>query len=276
MEFFVLFVFFVTGLIFGSFANVLVDRGEKGESLLGFSHCDHCKKQLKWFDNIPVVSFLFLGGKSRCCGKKLSWQYPLVEFFMGILFVVFGRHSIGLGEEVGTEIVIRATFYLFIVFIFFVILVWDLKYMIIPDELVVTGVGAVFFYYLYLYLSNSSLVISYGNDNIISGVIGGLIIGGFFYLLFTLSKGKWIGGGDVKLGMLIGLLVGWKMTYFLLLFAYVLGAVLAVFLLSFGKKKWKSKIPFGPFLILATWIVLLFGNQIMDFWKRLALEGGLV
>lgn len=249
---------FCLGAIFGSFANVLVDRGQKGKSLWGRSHCDSCKKKLAWSDNIPVLSFLLLRGKCKYCRKKLSWQYPLVETGMGLLFVLIGYFG-PLMNCMGM------TFLLLVGFLLAVIFVWDLKYLIIPDQLIVTGLILTFCYYLILWMG-VGVKLDFVPMTFLDSLAGAMIVSGFFAALFYISSGRWIGGGDVKIGFWLGFLVGWKMTYFLLLIAYVLGGIVAILLIINKSREMKSKIAFGPFLVVATMVVLLFGQRIIEWF----------
>ena len=262
---------FSIGACLGSFLNVLVDRGQKGKSLLGWSQCDHCGYRLRWYDNVPVFSFLFLHGRCRKCGQKLSWQYPIVELGMGFLFLAVG-YSVGFLDLVPTsQSYFDAWEILFIiltVFLLAAVFLWDLKYMIIPDELVLAGLLIAFFYSVY---QQFSLDVSWLDicSPVVSGLAGSLIVSGFFYLIYFISKKKWIGGGDVKLGLWIGWLSGWQMAYLMLLVAYVLGAAVSVALLALKKKKMNSQVPFGPFLILGCLIVLFWGESVIQWWREI-------
>jgi prepilin signal peptidase PulO-like enzyme (type II secretory pathway) len=262
---------FSLGACLGSFLNVLVDRGQKGKSLLGWSQCDHCGYRLRWYDNVPVFSFLFLHGRCRKCGQKLSWQYPIVELGMGFLFLAVG-YSVGFLDLVPTsQSYFDAWEILFIiltVFLLAAVFLWDLKYMIIPDELVLAGLSIAFFYSVY---QQFSLDVSWLDirSPVVSGLAGSLIVSGFFYLIYFISKKKWIGGGDVKLGLWIGWLSGWQMAYLMLLVAYVLGAAVSVALLALKKKKMNSQVPFGPFLILGCLVVLFWGESVIQWWREI-------
>ncbi len=258
---------FILGLIFGSFANVVVSRGEMGESLSGRSRCDKCKKKLSWYDNIPLLSYLFLKGKCRQCQKKISWQYPAVELLFGLGFVFIAwRTNLILGFLDKAE-VIDTTFYLAMGFVLLTILVWDLKYMIIPDGLVVGGLVLGVIYFCYQYLISPDFLMSIHTD-LTRNILGGILTGGFFYMMFRFSNGRWIGGGDVKLGVLVGFLVGWEGVYFLLVLAYVLGSIPAVYLLITKKATAKTRIPFGPFLVIAALLVSLFSEEVLSLWNR--------
>lgn len=274
--FYYFFIFFL-GACFGSFLNVLVDRTQKGKKMTGFSKCDFCGYKLKWFDNIPILSFFVIGGKCRKCKKKLSWQYPIVEATLGILFVLvfwqaLGDSSIPSNSGLGMtnnfyQFIISLSFYFFIIFIFAAIFLWDLKYMIIPNELVIVGtVGAIIFSFYEFLISKCFLLDVH--CNLTSSLIGGLVVFLFFFLMFYFSKGKWIGGGDVKLGFLIGFLVGWEKVYLMLMISYILGGILAVVLIANKKKKMKSQIPFGPFLLIGCLVTLLWGERILDWYYR--------
>ena len=262
---------FSIGACLGSFLNVLVDRGQKGKSLLGWSRCDHCGYRLQWYDNIPIFSFIFLHGRCRKCGQRLSWQYPIVELGIGLLFLVVG-YSIGFLniDSMGQSYfdTWEILFIFLTVFLLAAVFLWDLKYMIIPNELVLAGIVVAFFYAIYQQLS---LDVSWLNirSPIASGLVGSLIVSGFFYLIYFFSKKKWIGGGDVKLGLWIGWVSGWQMAYLMLLIAYVSGALVSIFLLFAKKKKMTSQVPFGPFLAIACWLVLLFGENIVEWWRGL-------
>ncbi len=277
MTLFYYFFIFALGICFGSFLNVLVDRGQKGRRLSGFSQCDFCGYQLKWFDNLPIVSFFILKGKCRKCRKKLSWQYPAIEAALGFLFLLAafqaGMPDFLSGLSQGFfdyRFLVDIIFYFFIVFIFLAIFLWDLKYMIIPNNLVVlAAVAAVLYAICQFFISDCSILNI--RCAIISNLIGGVITFLFFYLMFYFSKGKWIGGGDVKLGFLIGFLVGWEKVYLMLMVSYLLGGAVAVFLLLRGKKKMKSQIPFGPFLLIGCLITFFWGQEILNWYYGLVL-----
>lgn len=261
-----IFFIFCLGLIFGSFTNVLVDRGQKGKSLSGFSRCDFCGYRLKWFDNIPVFSFLFLKAKCRKCYKKLSWQYPVVELGMGLLFLFICWQTGFFEGFLSFEKIIDTSFYLITGFLFLAIFLWDLKYMIIPNGLVLGGVIVTLVYYFYQFLVGDCSLLDV-HCVFTANLIGGLIVSLFFYLMFVFSKGKWIGGGDVKLGFWLGLLVGLQMVYMMLLISYLSGALVGLWLLAKKKKKMNSQLPFGPFLILGTFVTLIWGERMLEWWR---------
>lgn len=334
---------FILGTIFGSFANVLVDRGFRGKSLLGRSKCDFCHYTLHWYDNIPIISFLVIGGRCRKCQRKLSWQYPLVELGMGLLFLLFAWQILPGGEIndfqmagtgtnktdqvqfipaqsagsvdditlryseedrpntiIGTENyaaswqsadvnlnqshfstdfrqqqfslwlpLINVIFWLAVAFLFTVIFLWDCKYMLIPDELVISGLLITAPYLAWRFFQNSSCSIFDWSCSPISNLVAGLVVSGFFYAMFHFSRGRWIGGGDVKLGFWLGLLVGLKNVYFFLMGAYLLGALVAILLLLKKRKNLNSQLAFGPFLLVSAGLIILWEGVWWGWWAGL-------
>lgn len=262
---------FIFGICWGSFANVLIDRIQAGKSIQGRSKCDYCGYVLNWFDNIPIISFLAIKGRCRKCNKKLSWQYPWVEFLTGLIFVLtfwlIQKNQIFQANSFSFETFLVLIYYFLIIYILWVIFVWDLKYMIIPDFLILIGLIGTFIFKIYLTF-NSGFILNLENP-LISALLGGIIISGFFGFLFYVSRGKWIGGGDVKIGFWLGVIVGFQMTYFFILFSYVLGAIVAIILLLFFKQKMKSQIPFGPFLIISAYVIIFNKEIILKIWNNL-------
>lgn len=272
----ILLVLIVLGLCLGSFANALIWRlheqakraGEKGDKsaqlsiLNGRSMCPDCRHKLAPIDLIPVVSWLMLKGKCRYCHKSISTQYPLIEILTVILFVIsyyywpYALHSYGLAAFI---------IWLAIVIGFITLVVLDIRWFWLPDRIVYPLSVMALVDLLLISLATHKL-----GSNLVGSVIGILIISGSFYLLYVLSKGKWIGGGDVKLGFLIGLLVGGPLHSILLLFlASTTGTISALPFLISGKLKRNSLLPFGPFLILATIITVLFGASIIHWYRNL-------
>ena len=237
---------FLFGLIIGSFLNVVVYRlKHKKNFLKGRSFCTHCKKTLSAIDLVPVLSFIFLRGKCRHCQKRISKQYPMVELGTGIVFLIL---YIKFGLTL--EFFIHALFSVFLIIIF----VYDLLYYLVLDVVSVPAIIVGFAGSLLLGLSLTNLL------------IGGIIGLSFFLLQFVISRGKWIGGGDLRLGLMCGFMVGWPKILVLLVVTYISGAIISVFLLASKKKKWKDSVPLGIFLTLATLVVILFGDKIIDWY----------
>lgn len=269
-------VLIVLGLCFGSFVNALIYRlhwqethskatkaeNKKYSIAKGRSICPNCKHELTAKDLVPIFSWLYLRGRCKYCAKPISWQYPLVEAATAALFVtsyVLWPQDLSLAEN----IVGFATWILCLVG-FVALTVYDIKYMILPNKIIFILIMAAIASILL-----KSLIIS-AIEPITVAMWGAVIGGGLFYLLFQISGGAWIGGGDVKLGFLIGLLVGGPVPALLVLFlASLLGTLYSVPLMLARKVKARSRIPFGPFLIISAIIVQLFGNGIVDWYTEL-------
>ncbi|NQT50053.1 prepilin peptidase [Candidatus Kuenenbacteria bacterium] len=254
---------FVIGLCIGSFLNVVICRLPEKESIVkSRSNCPHCKENLKAQDLIPLLSFLILKGKCRQCKKKISWQYPLVEFATAALFVFLAWHYNLAGN------LANPFFYRDLIFVVGLVVIFttDLRFYLILDA--VSLPLAVFAFIInFFLLSNSTNYLEIAINLIIAGIIGA----GFFWIQYYFSKGKWVGGGDIRLGMAMGFILGWPNVLVALLMAYIGGAIISLILLATKVKKMKSQVPFGVFLTAATFIVLIWGNQILDWYLSLLL-----
>jgi leader peptidase (prepilin peptidase) / N-methyltransferase len=257
--------FFIIGLIVGSFLNVLIFRiYYKKPFAKGRSYCPKCKKQIPWHDNIPVISFLMLKGKCSKCNKKISWQYPLVEFFTGLLFVVVAIKNLELtsgcvgfcDQNLALNLKFLTIFFrdLFIISILVIVFVQDFNWYIILDKVILPATAVVFL-----------LNIILGHD-FLNLILGSFIAGGFFYLQFIISNGKWIGGGDIRLGLFMGVSLGFPLVLVALFLAYILGSIIGIFLILIGKKGMGSKLPFGTFLTPATLVALFWGQSILSWY----------
>ncbi len=270
------------GLIFGSFVNALVWRlheqdelaGKKGEKnaerlkslsiMQGRSMCPHCEHELAAEDLVPVLSWLWLRGKCRYCAKPISWQYPAVELLTGAFFVAsylawpLGLYNSGLFQ-----------FVLWLLFLvgFMALAVYDLRWFLLPDRIVLPLTALAFIDVLVtaVWLKNLTLLWQ--------PVAAAVIIFGLFWLLFQVSKGAWIGGGDVKLAVALGLLAGTPLRAFLVIFfASLSGTVVSLPMIARGKEGMKLHIPFGPYLLFATVMVVLYGTPIVSWYQNLFLQ----
>ena len=239
----------------GSFLNCLIYRTETKKSFLrGRSFCPKCHHKLSFFDLIPVFSFFVLGGKCRYCHKKISWQYPLVEISTGLIFLqIFNSQFSILNFQNLINLCLLLLVSCFLILIF----VYDLKHYIIPDKFIYPAIGA-------------GLIFSFRNVNFYSSLLAGGGLAGFFFLIWLVSRGRWIGFGDVKLGFLIGLLVGFPNVFVALCSASFIGAIMGIGLTLKGKKTMKSQVPFGPFLVLGTFIALFWGREIINWYLSFA------
>lgn len=253
---------FVLGLCLGSFVNMLIYRvaiNYKLESIKfkvknkNRSHCDYCGKQLHWYENIPVFSWLFLRGKTKCCHKKLSSLYPIVELVTGILMVfIFNKFNLLSGHFSLSIEIIQLFILTMIVTLLVFLTVFDFKYMILPDFAVI------------ILIIVSFLGVVFDEPNIIPYLISAFVASGFLYFLYLITKKKGIGFGDIKLAIFMGLFLGWPKIIVAMYIAFIFGAVVGVIGMGLKKITKKSKIAFGPFLILGTIIAWIWGDQIIN------------
>ncbi len=242
---------FLFGLVIGSFLNVVIDRLPHGENIIWKpSHCDFCKKHLRWFELVPVISFLFQGGLCRRCHARLSWQYPMMEVVTGIGFVLLSRQF-----DVASVMFLAA---IFVYSLFLVIFVIDLKHQIIPDSMLLL--------LLFVFII---VGIAFPTPDRFLHVVAGLGAGAFFFLLWLITRGKGLGFGDVKLVVLIGLFLGYPGTVFALYIAFLTGAIAGVILMITKHAKMKSRIAFGPFLLLGTLSAYVWGDSMWRWWMGL-------
>lgn len=242
------------GAIFGSFINACEWRLFHQKSLMERSACPLCHAVIRWHDNVPIVSFFLLERRCRACKKIISWQYPLVEAGVGILFAFVGWWHLGYGGDV-TMLLVRD---LFVACVLTFLFVYDLKYQEIPDS--ITLPSLVLLFVGSLYFEWHSL------ENLLIGLFVG---GGFFLVQYIISRGRWIGGGDIRLGLLMGVILGWPGILVALFLAYVVGAGIAIALVLLKKKTMQSQVPFGAFLAPATLVALLWGEGIIRWYVGL-------
>jgi prepilin signal peptidase PulO-like enzyme (type II secretory pathway) len=267
---------FTFGLIIGSFLNVVIYRLENGEKIINDrSKCLHCKHILEWYDLIPIFSFIFLKGKCRYCKRSISIQYPLVEIATGILFILIFNFSAQGGPALGWQY-FYLLFWFYIVSSLIVIFIYDLKHYIIPDEVIYPAIGLTFVYKLFEILKfghwdlTGNWKLEIGNlVTIFNPFIAAVLASAFFLSIVLLTRGRGMGGGDIKLAFLMGLILGWPIVLLSIFIAFILGSIIGIFLILVGKKKMKSMIPFGPFLIIGTFVGLFFGERIIRWYLNL-------
>ncbi len=253
---------FILGVLIGSFLNVVALRYNTGMTLKGRSKCFSCGKNLKWYELVPLFSFLFQKGKCRNCKSKISWQYPVVELLAGILFVLV----IWTFPPLTVQASFTTLYYIFITCLLLVIIIYDIKHKIIPDQMVyLFGVIAL----LKLFISSDLSFVAPSINSILAGPLLALP----FALLFLFSKGTWMGLGDAKLVLGIGWTLGLIKGISAIVLAFWIGAILSVIWMYIVFRKLKShyEIPFGPFLVLGMYLVLIFNIQVIDFRPFLSL-----
>lgn len=254
MTFFLTIIFFLLGLIIGSFLNVVIFRFNTQRSFKGRSGCMTCQNKLCWYELIPLVSFFALKGRCRNCKAKISIQYPIVEFISGLIFA-----SIFLKFQdiffINTFVFsISYAYYVTMFSVLLVVAVYDLKHKIIPDKLsLVFGVIAfigLFFFSNYVFYPHVPSILEF---------LSGIFLALPFAFLWLVSRGAWIGLGDAKLALGLGWLVGFSKLLTGAVVAFWSGAIIGVLLLIFSKKHgMKSEIPFAPFLVFGILISFLF------------------
>lgn len=235
---------FLFGLVAGSFLNVVAMRlNNKKTVYWDHSCCPFCDHALSTIDLIPLVSFLFLAGRCRYCNTRISWQYPLVEFGTGLLFgmvaFTFGSNPFNL------------VFWLFFVASFVIITLYDIRFQMIPDEIVwPLVVGALLYKELPFF--------AYRLSPIAYSLLPAFVTGGFILFLVLITRERGMGMGDVPIAFLQGLLLGWPKGAYALFLSFIIGAVISILLLANKHATLKTAVPFAPFLII--------GLLIMLFW----------
>lgn len=257
MVIFALLMVFLLGIATGSFVTALLWRLRTRESfIVARSYCPSCRTTLGWKDLLPVVSFLLLRGRCRHCGKGISWQYPVIELVTGLLFVAAFLMRTGGDATLGQEAALLLRDWLAII-VFVAVFVFDYRYSLIPRALVLpTSIVA-------LFLS------TIGGEGIVSSLLAICVAAGFFGAQYVVSKGKWIGLGDVTLGVFMGSVLGFSRTLVAMFVAYVLGAMFSLILIGMKKSGWKSEIPFGTFLTVASVIAMFFGDRLVSWYVSL-------
>lgn len=261
MTYLLLSLLFILGAIVGSFLNVVILRLPREQSLKGRSHCPSCGHQLSALELVPFFSFIFLRGKCRACGKKISWRYFGIELLTGLLFLFAGTQAMFF-TSLGLLDLARN---LFVIGIFIVVFMVDWEHYIILDSVLITGFIGVSLANLVLDLAGSGNFFTL-NGYFLNGLMGALIAALPFFVIWFFSKGAWMGFGDVKLALFLGVVFGWPLLAINLFIAVILGGAASIFLLLLQKKTLKSIIPFGTFLSLAGVVTLFYGHKLLAWY----------
>ena len=243
----------IFGLIVGSFLNVIILRFDDLRTVFFTrSHCMHCKKEIAWYDLFPFFSYLLLAGKCRNCKTPISMQYPLVEVGTAILFgLLFWKF--GLTLQFGFLLAITA--------ILVIVFTYDILHYLIADILIWIAIGlwVVYLTLSYFFIDQSVVVL-------LHSLYGGLILGGFLALLVLISKEKWMGAGDIKLGFLLGAICAWPSVLVGLFATFMIGSIVGLILIGTKEKKMKDMIPFAPFMITGVYLAIFVGEKIVDWY----------
>ncbi len=264
------FILFIFGLAIGSFLNVVALRYDGEHFLLstkligGRSHCAHCERTLRWFELVPLASFLVQGGRCRRCKARLGIQYPVVELLSGLIFA-FVPSALGVtATPVAAPLAFIVVLWIAALEALLVLSLIDIRLGIIPDEInIFLGVLGVF-----LAIVSAGYFGGQGSA-VLAKVFGAVVGGAFFALLIAVTRGKGMGMGDLKLAIPLGLLFGWPDIVFVMVFAFVIGAVVGVLEIALGKNSMKGTLPFGPFLALGAATVFFWGSQIATWYLSL-------
>lgn len=251
---------FLFGLIIGSFLNVAVYRYRTGYTLGGRSQCLICGQPLRWYELIPLASFIIQGGKCRQCGARVSWQYPLVELATALAFWGIYRQSLFTHDGLWILILDAVIWSLLIA-----ITAYDLRHKIIPDE------------WVYLFGTFAMIRLAVSDADWQWGFIAGVALFGFFGLLWLMSRGKWMGFGDAKLALGIGFFLGLESSISAVVLAFWTGAVAGIILLiterlfarahgQSAKPVFGREIPFAPFLTLGIALVYFCQIQVIPLF----------
>jgi prepilin signal peptidase PulO-like enzyme (type II secretory pathway) len=273
---------FLFGIIIGSFLNVVSLRYDGEHFLLnprvigGRSHCPHCGKVLRWFELVPLLSFLAQRGKCRHCGVRLGMQYPTVEFISGMIFVLTPWRLAGF-STIGGVVWPFAILWIGAFLALLLVAIIDIRTGMIPDELniaigafaILLGVVTAATHISVMLLGPMSDLLRIAGSALVGQIVGAIFGFAFFEFLLLVTRERGIGMGDVKLSLALGLLFGWPDILPVVGFAFIFGALAGVALIFLRKKTMKATLPFGPFLAFSSAFVFLFGLPVAEWYLRI-------
>lgn len=297
MLYFFYFILFFLGAAIGSFLSVVSERYKVGQRLFdlkvisGRSRCPKCQAQLKWHELIPIVSFLIQKGKCRHCQKSISLRYPIIEILSGLTLLVlpiyfykfFNIFFIFIGGQSIAWYYWLLSIWIIAALIFILLSMIDFRLGVIPDQLnlslAILGLISIVIKNYYnqfgmlqgTFLGSFAMMFGLRNNIWLNHFAAVLLAILFFGLIIYISRGRAMGMGDLKLAAAIGLLLGWPDTIMALIISFIIGALIGVILICFGKKTLKSSIPFGPYLAISVFLTMFFGETIL--WGYFKLFG---
>ncbi|MBI4687137.1 MAG: prepilin peptidase [Nitrospirae bacterium] len=254
-------IVFIFGAIIGSFLNVCIYRMPKGLSIVRpSSSCPSCGNPIRFYDNIPIISYLFLGGRCRRCGAMISLKYPAVELLNAVLYMtVFQRF----GAYFSWPVFVYFLFVSSLIVITFI----DFQYQIIPDSITLPGI------IIGLALGSTILPDPFNSTGLLglkASLTGVALGGGLFYLIAVVGtavfKKEAMGGGDIKMMAMVGGILGWKGVLLTTFFGSLFGSIVGIAIISIKGREWGSKIPFGPYLALGSLLSLFFGHKFLIWY----------
>lgn len=288
----------LVGLMFGSFIKVLADRSINNKSFLGRSYCPNCKHKLAYYDLFPVLSYLMTAGKCRYCHKKISLEYPQIEvltgLLVGLLFFLYlpDINLLNFSDPAIILQILDLIFKSFIIVVLVAVLLTDIKVGLIPDRITYPAIIIAVIYLvvstiLKIYFIYQSLLISplgkyllpphsdyfyrhalLATTPLWTGILAAILIIIFFGGLIVLTRGRGMGGGDLKLGIFLGLVFGLPNLVAVLFIAFLTGSIAGLILLLIKRKQFGQTIPFGPFLSLGGLLVLYWGDRIINWYTN--------
>ncbi len=253
---------FVLGAVVGSFLNATVYRvKEKKDFIFARSECVKCHHKLSPLDLVPVLSYIFLRGKCRYCKEKISPLYLIFELISGVVFLLYFIFlNVNVSIKYPIFFYINIIFYLIFICIFLYIGLYDFLYYEISDKVVLYSSILVIIYFLI------SLYLGYINlDLIFNHIVIAIILSAIFLFIILITKGSGMGGGDMKLVFLMGLLLGYPAVLYVLFFAFLTGSLFGIILILNKSKKLNSSIPFAPFLSSSTILYIIFSVYVLNF-----------
>lgn len=263
MNILVIILIVILGLVVGSFLGAFTYRAPKGETVtLGRSFCDHCRKNLSWYDNIPLLSYLVLNGQCRRCRKKIAVRYPLIELATAAVFLLVTYSVLNCPTASNLSALchwnhllgsLTLPFWLIIASSMIAIFVIDLENEIILDDLV-----------FFLFILTFILLLLSSSPGFYLQLFASFAAAFFLLLLNLITKGRGMGLGDVKFALLGGLIFGWPSTFLWLFTSFITGAFIGLILILVKKAEFGKHIPFGPFMAVAFFIVLVWGDKLIN------------
>ncbi len=286
VELFMYVIVICVGFLVGSFLNVVADRLLRDENFIkGRSRCDFCLTELVATDLVPVVSFVYLKGRCRYCKEKLSYYYPLAEISTAFLFALMAWYS-GVVSYPTLDNFVEFIYLSIIMAVFVVISLTDFKEKLIPDGVVFFGMFVAFIFGILAVAFNYYSLQQLVSENVLGKYLiqagyleqqltrmvmsllytyastVGIFL--FFYLLIIITKGRGMGGGDLKLSVLIGLFNGFPLNIIAIFMGFLFGALVSIFLVIFKVKSIKDTVPFGPFMVAGSIFTLIYGPKVLE------------
>ncbi len=278
------FFLFVLGAAFGSFINVLdlrykPDRFLFGKQIFGRSRCPHCGKELGPHELIPILSFIFQGGRCSRCRSRISLQYPLIEFLSGLVFIFapLKLYSV-LYDMYSWSFYLISSAWLAIFLLLILVALIDFRLGIIPDEinvlLLLLGLAITWAMknadvFQRSFLSGYALLFGFGGNIWINRLVAAFAVGAVFAFIIFVSRGRGMGMGDLKLVIPLGFIFGWPDIVLVAGLAFIIGSLAGLFVIVLSGRTLKSAIPFGPFIVISSFLVFFLGKEIVDFYFRL-------